>query len=141
MQDALTCRCEHKALLWKKQGNKMNAEITNRFIQAWEAKDLEAILSFFTDDAVYTNIPMGPPNNGIAEIRAFIESFLSNVVSMKFDVHFQIEGTDGIVMNERTDTLDFGGNVVDLPVMGIYEFKDGKICAWRDYFDMAKFSS
>ncbi|MBB4853496.1 limonene-1,2-epoxide hydrolase [Mycobacteroides chelonae] len=25
---------------------------------------------------------------------------------------------------------------VPLPVMGIFEIADGKICAWRDYFDM-----
>jgi limonene-1,2-epoxide hydrolase len=24
-----------------------------------------------------------------------------------------------------------------LPVMGVFEVQDGKIAAWRDYFDMA----
>jgi len=32
-----------------------------------------------------------------------------------------------------------GGKVIELPVMGVYEFVDGKISAWRDYFDMAPF--
>jgi limonene-1,2-epoxide hydrolase len=27
--------------------------------------------------------------------------------------------------------------MVELPVMGIFEVHDGKITAWRDYFDMA----
>jgi limonene-1,2-epoxide hydrolase len=28
---------------------------------------------------------------------------------------------------------------VELPVMGTFEVKDGKIAAWRDYFDMKQF--
>ena len=36
------------------------------------------------------------------------------------------------------DTFKIGGKVADLPVMGTFEIRDGKICAWRDYFDMAQ---
>jgi limonene-1,2-epoxide hydrolase len=42
-------------------------------------------------------------------------------------------------MNERTDRLKMNGSWVELPVMGVYEFRDGKISAWRDYFDMGPF--
>lgn len=45
-----------------------------------------------------------------------------------------------VVMNERVDTLSMGGNEVALPVMGVFEIEDGKIRAWRDYFDMAAFT-
>ena len=76
-----------------------NADITTGFINAWCALDLDAIMDYFTENAVYTNIPMGPP-----------------------------------------DILNLAGNVVKLPVMGIFEFTDGKISAWRDYFDMGPFS-
>ena len=117
-----------------------NADITNGFIAAWCALDLEGIMEYFTDDAIYTNIPMGPPNVGKADIRAFIEGFIGSAEEINFVVHHQVEGADGIVMNERTDTLNLGGNVVTLPVMGIFEFRDGKISAWRVYFDMAGFS-
>lgn len=117
-----------------------NASITTDFINAWTAMDLDAIMSFFTEDAVYINIPMEPVNNGKAEIRAFIEGFMGATTAMEFIIHNQVEGSDGIVMNERTDRLEMGGKWVELPVMGVFEFRDGKICAWRDYFDMAKFS-
>jgi limonene-1,2-epoxide hydrolase len=117
-----------------------NADITTGFIRAWCDLDLEAIMDHFTEDAVYTNIPMGPPNVGKANIRAFIEGFIGSASEINFVVHNQVEGADGIVMNERTDTLNLGGNVVELPVMGVFEFTDGKISAWRDYFDMGGFS-
>lgn len=117
-----------------------NAQITESFFQAWGQRDLEAILSYFTEDAVYTNIPMGPPNVGKENIREFISGFLDASSEIEFVVHKQVEGPDGVVMNERTDKLNFAGKAVALPVMGVLEFSGGKISAWRDYFDMGMFS-
>ena len=118
-----------------------NADITTGFINAWCARDLDAIMGYFTEDALYTNIPMGPPNVGKANIREFIEGFLGSAESIEFVIHNQIEGANGMVMNERTDRINLGGKVVELPVMGVYEFVDGKISAWRDYFDMGPFTN
>jgi limonene-1,2-epoxide hydrolase len=40
-------------------------------------------------------------------------------------------------MNERTDVFAINGKQIDLPVVGVFEIApDGKIVAWRDYFDM-----
>lgn len=117
-----------------------NADITTGFIKAWTDLDLDAIMDHFTEDAVYTNIPMGPPNVGKTAIRVFIEGFIGSADSIEFIVHNQVEGTNGIVMNERTDKLKLDGKMVELPVMGVFEFTNGKISAWRDYFDMGAFS-
>jgi len=57
---------------------------------------------------------------------------------VEFIIHYQVENSNGIVMNERTDHLNFNGKQVELPVMGIFELSNGKIKAWRDYFDMEK---
>ena len=43
-----------------------------------------------------------------------------------------------LVFNERTDVMRLkNGNRVELPVVGVFEIRDGRIAAWRDYFDMA----
>ena len=118
-----------------------NADITDDFIQAWNKLDLDAIMEFFAEDAAYANVPMGPPHVGKAAIRAFIEGFIGSVEAIEFIVHKQVEGEDGVVMNERTDILTMGGRRIELPVMGVYEFENGKISAWRDYFDMAVFAN
>ena len=115
-------------------------EITARFIKAWSDMDVDAILDFFTEDAEYANIPMGPPNRGKAEIRAFIEGFLGSTSEIEFIVHHQVEN-NGILMNERTDRICMNDKWVELPVMGVFEFEGDKIKAWRDYFDMGPFSS
>ena len=111
-------------------------QIVRDFAAAWGRGDLEAILDTFTDDAVYHNIPM-PPLNGKAEIRGFLEGFLSD--GIVFVIHHQV--VDGnLVMNERTDTVPIGDSTVDLRVMGVFELEGDKIKAWRDYFDMAAFT-
>ena len=41
-----------------------------------------------------------------------------------------------IVFTERVDRFQMGDKKVELPVAGVFEVRDGKIAAWRDYFDM-----
>jgi limonene-1,2-epoxide hydrolase len=46
-----------------------------------------------------------------------------------------------VVMTERIDVFTLPDKSFELPVMGTFEVSDGKINAWRDYFDMNQFSS
>jgi limonene-1,2-epoxide hydrolase len=114
-----------------------NASRVTAMLASWQKRDIETIVGFFTEDAVYTNVPIDPPNLGKAQIREFLHWFFGAVGDLEFTILHQNEGPDGTVMNERIDRLDFAGKVVDLPVMGIFEFRGGLISAWRDYFDMA----
>ena len=94
-------------------------------------------MGFFTPDAVYTNIPIDPPNEGIEAIRKTIEGFLGMAKKIEFVVHHQTENAQGVVMNERTDRFFKGDRHADIPVMGVWEVDtDGRITLWRDYFDM-----
>ncbi len=117
-----------------------NSDIIDGFMQAWNNLDIDLVMDHFTEDAAYANVPMGPPNVGKAEIRAFIEGFMATTTEIEFVVHNQVEGADGVVMNERTDMLVMGDVRIELPVMGVFEFDNGKISAWRDYFDMSAFA-
>ena len=50
--------------------------------------------------------------------------------------------TANFVMNERTDVMRRkDGGEIPLPVTGVFEVVDGKIAAWRDYFDLATVTS
>ena len=44
-----------------------------------------------------------------------------------------------IVLTVRVDVFELPNGKVELPVMGTFEVKAGKIAAWRDYFDMKQF--
>ena len=118
-----------------------NSEIVNGFIGCWEKRDLDGIMSYFTQDAVYTNIPIDPPNVGVDAIRTFIEGFIGMASDVEFVVHHQVDNGAGVIMNERTDRFLINGDWVEIAVMGIFEVVDGKIAHWRDYFDMTAFNS
>jgi limonene-1,2-epoxide hydrolase len=98
--------------------------------------DSEALRPFFTEDVVYHNIPMEPAV-GINDAIGFIEGFFAMCESMIIEtLHLAVR--DNLVLTERLDTFTVGQVVASLPVMGIFEIRDGKISAWRDYFDLAQ---
>jgi len=113
-----------------------NIKTVLRFCEAFSRRDPDEILEFFSDDAVYHNMPM-PPVQGKAGIKAVFEMFLKPSEAVEFIVLKIAEGDDGAVLTERLDKFSFGGKNVELPVAGVFELSEGKISAWRDYFDMA----
>jgi limonene-1,2-epoxide hydrolase len=110
-------------------------KVVSDFCGAWSKLNVDEIMSFFTDDAVYHNIPM-PVAKGKEVIRKTIEGLLKGTKAIKFEIlHSATAGN--VVMNERVDSFEAGGKHVSLPVMGVFEITDGgKIKAWRDYFDL-----
>ena len=114
--------------------------IVTQFCAAWGTGDLDVILDFFTPDAVYHNIPMAPVT-GVDDIRALIAGFTAGVDTIEFRVTHQA-ANGNIVMNERVDAFITEAKTIELPVMGVFEVTDdGKISAWRDYFDLNQFMS
>jgi limonene-1,2-epoxide hydrolase len=112
------------------------ADVVTEFCKLWASPDPERLASYFTEDAVYHNIPMDAVT-GRDAIRDFIAGFTAAFDGIDFQVHRQV--VDGnLVMNERTDVMRRkDGGEIPLPVMGTFEIVDGKIAAWRDYFDKA----
>jgi limonene-1,2-epoxide hydrolase len=117
-----------------------NTDVVERLIAGWEARDVEAIMSCFTADAVYVNVPLEPVHRGAAAIREAVEGFLAMGEAIDFIVHQTAENPEtDVVMNERTDRFLIRGRWAEAPVSGVFELRDGRICAWRDYFDAAEF--
>lgn len=107
------------------------------FIKAWEQRDVDSIMSHFSDNPVYHNIPM-KPLEGTEAVRGMIEKLIAPADEIRFEVLHSVE-SGSIVMNERIDSFEIKGKTVSLPVMGVFEVHDGKITAWRDYFDLAMY--
>jgi limonene-1,2-epoxide hydrolase len=103
---------------------------------AFSKHEAEALRPFFTDDVVYHNIPMDPAV-GIDATIAFIDGFFAMCESMVIEtLHLAVR--DNVVLTERVDTFTVGQIVAPLPVMGTFEIHEGKISAWRDYFDLGQ---
>ena len=106
------------------------------FCQAWEDLDIDAVLSYMSDDAVYHNVPL-EPLVGQDQIRGFLTAFLGAASSCTFEILTTVADEQRVV-TERLDSFSLGDNTLsELPVLGIFEFNaEGKISHWREYFDL-----
>ncbi len=111
-------------------------QVVRDFCAAASTRDPAVLRSFLSDDVVYHNMPLEPAE-GIDAAMAVIEMFVGMCDELEFEVHhLASDGTT--VLTERTDRFVIKGKTAPLPVMGAFHVEDGKITAWRDYFDMAK---
>jgi limonene-1,2-epoxide hydrolase len=114
-------------------------KIVTEFCNAWPRKNVDELLAFFTDAAVYHNIPLEPAK-GKEAIKAVINTFLPMAKSLHFKV-LKTASAGNVVFNERVDVFDLGnGKTISLPVAGVFEITGSKISAWRDYFDLATYT-
>ena len=113
-------------------------QTVREFCAAWEAMDQERILAAFTDDAVYHNMPVAPAPGNEA-----IESTLAFSPGPRRAAARSRSGDRRrrryVVMTERIDR-SVGGKSIALRGHGHLRAADGKIEAWRDYFDMASWT-
>jgi limonene-1,2-epoxide hydrolase len=97
------------------------------------------LVEYFAEDAVYHNIPVEPAV-GREAILGLLNMFLTPVERVEFRMR-NIVGTGDTVLTERVDVFVLPNATIELPVMGTFEVKDGKITAWRDYFDLNQYMS
>ncbi len=114
-------------------------ETVNAFIAAIERRDVEAAIALVTDDVSYENMPM-QPIVGPDAMAATLEMFLAPASEVEWPVLRQFE-VGNVVVNERLDRFRIGDGWLELPIAGVFEVVDGRISLWRDYFDMATYSS
>ena len=109
-------------------------EVVQEFCAAFATKDVDTISNLLADDVVYHNVGMAPAVGKEASI-AMIQGFLDMAEKMTFEIH-RIAANGDSVLTERTDTFTINGADSPVAVMGTFDLRDGKIVAWRDYFDM-----
>jgi limonene-1,2-epoxide hydrolase len=115
-------------------------QVVSDLFAAWTRLDLDAIMSYFAEDAVWDNVPMVPAK-GKAAIREMTHGFLKD--SSKFEAKIlKTVHVGNTVFDERVDTIVMkSGKSASIPVAGMFEINDaGKIAVWRDYFDLGTFT-
>ena len=110
------------------------------FCEAWgKGATPSELVEWFTEDAVYHNIPVEPAV-GREAILGLLNMFVTPAERVEFRVR-NIVGSGETVLTERVDVFHLPNATIELPVMGTFEVKDGKIVAWRDYFDLNQYMS
>ena len=108
--------------------------VVRSFFAAWPRRNMEEVLGYFTDDALYHNMPLEPVT-GKDGIREILNMFL---YSEQLEAELlDLATRENVVFTERLDRMTIAGKRVVLPCAGVMEIRDGKIAAWRDYFDLA----
>ena len=114
-----------------------NLELVEAFFAAIYRLDFDAAVEFFTDDASYHDLPLPTdPTVGKEAIRHKLDFMIAGgVTGMDYEIR-HILGGDDFVLVERTETWHFpSGARPTLRVMCTIELVDGKIAAWREYWN------
>jgi limonene-1,2-epoxide hydrolase len=117
--------------------------IVREFCDAWgdgatARPDVNKIISMFAEDGVWQLwVPAGPTFKGRAALRSEIDRQCGFSTHMHCGIT-KIISSGQIVVTERVDHFTMHGIRVEHALMAIYEIDaDGKVAAWREYFDTA----
>lgn len=117
--------------------NKDPRDVVIGFCEAWGRRSIEDVLAYMAPDIVYQNVPL-PAMNGRDEAAKFLTPILRNATKIEFKLlDIAVSASGDRVHTERIDRLHFQTGVVDIPLMGVFAVRDGKITEWRDYSDIA----
>jgi limonene-1,2-epoxide hydrolase len=117
-----------------------NLTVVRRVCEAWSELEREEFHQLFDAQVDYRNVPIegdrhiGP--DAICDVLSRLRR--SWEVELRVD---HIVGDDSVVMTERLEKFRHRAGTKDpfeLPVMGAFELRDGRIAAWRDYFDLSQ---
>ena len=111
--------------------------VIDSVMRATQAQDDEAFLSHLTDDIVYHYHVGSRPLIGKDWVKKFLGRYRETVSDATWEIHRMAETDDAVLVEGREEYLDLRtGDRVAHPYMGVFEFRDGLICGWRDYFEM-----
>lgn len=106
------------------------------FFAAWARQDHAAVLELVHDEVVYQNMPFAEVLRGKEAIANFMTRFGRGMQDIHVELRHIVQSGD-VVFHEGTENYTRKGRAVSLPYVGVFEFMDGKIIGWRDYFDYA----
>lgn len=112
-----------------------NRHLVDGFLKCWAAGDIPGALELCTDDVIWDNVPM-KPIEGKAAVESFLIKFARGMSNPHYDIKHVMEEGD-VLLLEGVENYTKNGRKVSVPYMASFEFKDGKIRLWRDYFDLA----
>jgi len=116
-----------------------NEDVLRAVLQAWcdgVAAAQEAMRTHLTDDCLWEQTGL-PTTTGPEEAAQFMGSMEAMGFSSMAVEFRNVAGAGDVVFTERVDWLvrTDGSRIGPWPVVGVTEFRGGKISAWREYFD------
>lgn len=112
-------------------------DILRQVIEAWQAKDIDAVLAHMSDDIVWHYAAPGlPPVRGKAAARKLLTNFQADMHGIEWRIFAHAETADRLFIEGVDDYTTTDGRRVAAPYAGVLEFRGELICGWRDYVDL-----
>ena len=112
-------------------------DILCKVIEAWQAKDIERVLSHMDEEIVwhYAAAAM-PPVRGKAAARKLLNNFQRDMHGIRWRIFAHAEAGDRLFIEGVDDYRTTDGHRVAAPYSGVLEFRGDLIVGWRDYVDL-----
>jgi len=116
------------------------------YLAAINAHDLDKMLTFFTDDAVYDCMPLGKVSKGKKEIKDFFSSTFTDIPNFKLEPKSGFNAGDrgasewvmsGTLAHSSIPGVPATGKKFSVRGAAITEFRGGKISRNTNYWNLA----
>jgi steroid delta-isomerase-like uncharacterized protein len=120
---------------------KRSSSVAESALASWNTHEPDKIITFYTDDIVYEDVPHGIVCHGQAELRDFVAGCFASDGPVKLEVvnswvhkgHGVSEWSwHGVDIEQFKTRKPF-----TIRGISIFEVRDGKISRNRDYYDVA----
>lgn len=109
-----------------------NDSLVREFVDVFEKKDAVLLGTYFADDIVFESYG-DPEVRGRAQLVEMWAGVFRNFAGVRFETLHQAVNGD-VVIAEQVHGLGFPGKpLAPIRNLAVYEIRDGKIAAWRDY--------
>jgi limonene-1,2-epoxide hydrolase len=103
---------------------------------AWTAGDPEQVIAFYTEDAVYIEVPTAIVSEGRDEIRAFVTNNYTAFPSIQVIPHAGFQAEEWAVLEADFAGTSAQGASFSVPFAAVFELEGDKIVRETDYFDL-----
>jgi steroid delta-isomerase-like uncharacterized protein len=126
------------------EGDPINQRLVEQEAAGWSSGNLDQLLSVFTDDVTYEDVPLGLVLHGKEELRAFAKGFFNGFPDLKAAIVTTVvsgdrgasEWTFAGTQTGDMPNMPASNKRMDLRGMSTYEFASGKIKRKIDYWDV-----
>ncbi len=105
-----------------------------KMIEAWNTRNWQQVYELFAADGVLESMMLPTPTVGREAISKRIGALAKDISRIELRIrHMGV--ADGVVFIERVDDFVYRGKHGAVPVVGVVEVEQGRVKAWREYYD------
>lgn len=109
--------------------------VAHNMVNAWNALDVDRMIDLFAEDARFQSMMMAPME-GREVLRSHFSALLEGATHLELQLR-NIAVSGNTVFLERVDVFTYKGRHGEVPVVAVMDIEEGKVKAWREYYDRA----